>query len=56
MPEILENINLILIENDYPSNDYKNYVDSILKQYNFIVDYMENAHGIINFYEVWKKN
>ena len=55
MPEILENINLLIIENDYPSKDYKIYVDDILKQNNFCVDYMENAYGIIHFYEVWKR-
>jgi FkbM family methyltransferase len=62
MPEILENINLIIIENDFKELSHKQYVDSILTQHNFIVDYSETLTtewwGPIcskNFFEVWKK-
>ena len=58
MPEILNNVNLIIIENDYTNINHKNYVDKILKNNNFYVDYIE-AGGWLkisnNFYEVWKK-
>lgn len=59
MPEILENINLIIMENDYHDINHKNYVDLILKQNNFYVDYKESGGWgpcYNNFFEVWKKN
>ena len=58
MPEILNNANLIIIENDYRTYEHKIRMDSILKNNNFYVDYSE-AGGwgdfYNNFYEVWKK-
>ena len=35
MPEILNNIRLIIMENDYHNISHKEYVDSILRKYNF---------------------
>jgi len=58
MPEILKNINLIIVENDYHDISHKNYVDSILKQHNFYLQYQEAGgwEPCYNmFYEVWKK-
>jgi FkbM family methyltransferase len=64
MPEILNNINLIIMENDYHDINHKKYVDSILIQNNFYVEYSENGCALAkqifpqtfeNFYEVWKK-
>jgi FkbM family methyltransferase len=59
MPEILTNINLIIMENDYNDIAHKNYIDTILKQHNFYVDYVE-AGGwgccFNNFFEVWKRS
>ena len=58
MPEILNNINLIIMENDYHNIDHKNYIDTILKQNNFYVDYSEpGGWGCCynNFFEVWKR-
>jgi FkbM family methyltransferase len=58
MPEILTNIKTIIMENDYHNIDHKIYVDSILKQNNFVVDYTEgNGWGACThyFYEVWVK-
>ena len=58
MPEILDNINLIIMENDYYDISHKNYVDNILIQNNFIRDYVESGgwgHCYNNFFEVWKK-
>jgi hypothetical protein len=59
MPEILENINLIIMENDYLDINKKMFVDNILKTYNFKVEYQE-AGGwgpcYDRFYEVWIKN
>jgi FkbM family methyltransferase len=59
MPEILDNIQLIIMENDYFDISHKNYVDSILKKYNFYIDYQEaGGWGCCYnvFYEVWKKS
>ena len=58
MPEILNNINLIIMENDYWDILKKNYIDEILIKNNFIRDYKEcGGWGPCynNFYEVWKK-
>lgn len=58
MPEILNNINLIIMENDYLDISKKNYIDNILIQNNFITDYTEcGGWGpcFNNFFEVWKK-
>jgi FkbM family methyltransferase len=59
MPEILNNIRLIIMENDYHKISHKEYVDSILRKYNFYNDYKEaGGWGCCynNFFEVWKKN
>ena len=59
MPEILNNVKLIIMENDYHDITCKNYVDTILKQNNFYVDYVEaGGWGCCynNFFEVWKKS
>jgi FkbM family methyltransferase len=58
MPEILNNVNLIIMENDYYEITKKEYVDQILKQNNFYVDYVESGGWgpcFSNFFEVWKK-
>ena len=58
MPEILNNINLIIMENDYYDISQKNYIDEILKKNNFYTDYVEVGGWYPcynNFYEVWKK-
>jgi len=58
MPEILNNINLIIMENDYWDISKKNYIDNILKNNNFYVDYTESGGWgpcFNNFFEVWKK-
>jgi hypothetical protein len=57
MPEILNNIKVIIMENDYKDITHKNYIDSILKEHNFYVDYSEcGGWGPCynNFFEVWK--
>jgi FkbM family methyltransferase len=62
MPEILNNINLIIMENDYHDISKKNFVDKILIENNFKRDYVESV-GMAwpdspcrdNFFEVWKK-
>jgi FkbM family methyltransferase len=58
MPEILNNINLIIMENDYEDISQKNYIDKILKNNNFYIDYFEGGGWgpcCDNFYEVWKR-
>ena len=58
MPEILNNIKLIIMENDYLNISEKNYIDNVLKNNNFYVDYVESGGWgpcYNNFYEVWKK-
>ncbi len=56
-PEILDNINLIIMENDYRDITHKQYIDSVLKN-NFYVDYVEQGGWepcYNNFFEVWKR-
>jgi len=58
MPEILNSINLIIMENDYSDVAHKNYIDDILKKNKFKRDYVEcGGFGVCSefFYEVWKK-
>jgi FkbM family methyltransferase len=58
MPEILNNINLIIMENDYHDITKKNYVDEILVKNNFYRDYVESGGWgpcYNNFFEVWKR-
>jgi len=58
MPEILNNINLIIMENDYHDVSYKQYIDLTLLNNNFYRDYVEvGGWGCCNnnFFEVWKK-
>jgi FkbM family methyltransferase len=58
MPEILNNINLIIMENDYNDISHKIYIDDELIKNNFYVDYSKSGgwgpcnH---NFFEVWKR-
>jgi len=59
MPEILNNINLIIMENDYWDISHKIYIDTILIQNNFYVDYSESGGWgpcFNNFFEVWKRD
>lgn len=58
MPEILTNIKLLIMENDYTDVSHKEYIDTVLKNNNFRVDYTQAGgwgpcYG--NFFEVWKK-
>ena len=58
MPEILNNIKLIIMENDYLNESHKKYLDNVLKEKGFIIDYVEGGgwgHFANNFFEVWKK-
>ena len=60
MPEILNNINLIIVENDYIKKEDKLYVDKVLLDKNFYLYYVDkggkkNGPLYNNFYEVWKK-
>jgi FkbM family methyltransferase len=58
MPEILDNIKLIIMENDYTDIECKTIVDNILIKNKFYLDYVEGGGWgpcYNNFYEVWKK-
>jgi len=64
-PEILENINLIIMENDYKTIDNYLYIQNILNENNFKKVYIECLNipsppqwvvCLNNFYEVWKKS
>jgi len=58
MPEILNNVNLIIMENDYWDITKKQYIDDILIKHNFYRDYAESGGWgpCYNFFfEVWKK-
>jgi FkbM family methyltransferase len=59
MPEILQNIKLIIMENDYHVLAEKEYIDEILIKNDFYRDYLECGGWIPcydNFFEVWKKS
>lgn len=58
MPEILNNITLIIMENDYHDINHKKYVDEVLVKNNFEIAYMESGGWepcYKNFFEVWKR-
>jgi hypothetical protein len=64
MPEILNNINLIIMENDYHDINHKKYIDDILKKFSFYVEYSEVGCPLAKqlfpqlydrFYQVWKR-
>lgn len=58
MPEMLEKITLIIMENDYGDASHKHYVDEILRTNHFHVAYQESGGWgpcSNNFFEVWKK-
>lgn len=58
MPDILNNINLIIMENDYHELSHKTYIDDALIKNNFIRVYVESGGWgpcTHNFFEVWKK-
>jgi FkbM family methyltransferase len=56
-PEILTNIKLIIVENDYfgSTDAMKPYVDTVLLQHNFYPNFQMDGAGYRNFYEVWKR-
>ena len=61
MPEILDNIKMIIMENDYRNNDHYLYIEEQLKNNNFSNTYTEPGGNrsfatFNNFYEVWKRN
>jgi hypothetical protein len=56
MPEILDNIKLLIMENDYWEVANKEYVDNMLKSKGFRVDYKETGGWgpcQSKFFEVW---
>jgi len=58
MPEVLNNINLIIIENDFTENHQKQYVDQVLIQNNFYIHYYQEGgwgESANCFWQVWKK-
>jgi len=58
MPEIINNVNLIIMENDYHDLSKKQEIDNILKANGFYRDYYEGGGwGPCRdfFFEVWKK-
>ena len=59
LPQILDNINLIIMENDYHNISHKQYINDVLIKNNFKVDYAEQGGWgpcYNNFFEVWKKH
>jgi len=65
MPEILENVKLIIMENDYADINHKKYIDSVLLENDFYVEYVECGGSEValrkfpdtynEFFQVWKK-
>lgn len=59
MPEIIKNVKLIVMENDYWELSHKEYIDAVLTKNNFYRDYMEGGGWgpcVNNFFEVWKRD
>jgi len=59
MPEILNNVNMIIMENDYWELSKKQYIDDVLEKNNFYRDYVESGGWgpcYSNFFEVWLKD
>jgi len=57
-PDILDNINMIIMENDYHDISQKKYIDRVLIKNNFATVYVDKGGWgpcYHNFYEVWKK-
>lgn len=61
-PTFLDGIQLILIENDFPTNEHKQFVDDEFKRQNFECIYTEGISPELtklpckkNFYETWKR-
>ena len=58
MPDILNDITLIIMENDYYDFSQKIYINKIMIQNNFYLEYCESGGWgpcFHNFFEVWKK-
>lgn len=59
MPDILDNIKLIMVENDYHDMSHKEYVDNVLRQNNFTRTYVKSGCWHLPcaqfFYEVWER-
>lgn len=58
MPEILHNIKMIIMENDYTDISHKNYIDGVLVKNNFNRVYVESGGWgpcYDKFFEVWKR-
>lgn len=56
MPEILDNVNLIIMENDYHDIEKKKYIDEVMTFKGFNRDYVEPGGWgpcVYNFFEVW---
>lgn len=59
MEEILDNIKLIIMENDYTEIEHKKYIDAVLFKRGFHREYVESGGWgpcSNEFYEVWEKN
>jgi FkbM family methyltransferase len=59
IPEMLTEIKLIIMKNDYDVLDKKKYINNLLIQHNFENNYIQGGGWgacCNNFYEVWKKN
>lgn len=60
-PEILDNIKMVIVENDYPNINHKHYVISKLQEKGFKLDYqnhLDSDQQLFNkddFYQVWLK-
>ena len=59
MPEVLDHVTLIIMENDYWDIAQKEYLDSVLLSHNFHADYTEaGGWGPCEscFFQVWKRS
>jgi FkbM family methyltransferase len=54
-PQIIKNINKIIIENDFKDKNHKRYVHNTLIKNDFLIIYKETNGNKVGFYKVWKK-
>lgn len=58
MPQLLNNINMVIVENDYLDINHKNFINSVFEEYGLKrIFYQSGGWGPCYefFYEVWKK-
>jgi len=59
MPEMLDGLRTVIMENDYRDNTHKQFVDATMKEKGFVVDFSQSGGWgpcQANFFEVWVRS